>query len=144
MKHFILLAALCMIGMATHTAHASPQAAIDKFMWPVDLCGEPKLPGSGASDAEMFQHNEAWRACQTDLQGADRTALRRLITMQLDGQWQTRGDNFGWAVPADCNCKGDVNLLIREMGMRDSNRQRANMDLMNALAAAQSLDAVRQ
>ena len=144
MKQFILLAVICTIGMAMNTAQATPQAAIDTFKWPVDLCGEPKLPGSGLSDDELFQHNEAWRACQTDLQRADRTALRRLITMQLGGQWQTRGDNFGWAVPADCNCKGDVNMLIREMGMRDSNRQRANMELMNALAAAQSLDAVRQ
>ena len=71
------------------------------------------------------------------MQDADTSALRRLITGSLNGQWKAVGENFSWGVGTECDCKQQVRALWQERANRSSRRQRANEALMADIAMAQ-------
>jgi hypothetical protein len=144
----MVLALLATFGLMQPTLAESPyQWALDSFSFPKDRCGEPLRIEAGITGADMNARqkiNEEWRQCQTSLQDSDKRALRMLVTGKLDGQWQTRGSNFAWAVADDCDCRSDVKSLIDEMGARERKRQRANDELMADSAAAMSLQGLKR
>ncbi len=121
-------------------AETSYDHALDNFKFPADLCGQPEFVTSNMTNEDVKRvnaHNTIWQDCQASMQEADTSALRRLITGSLDGQWKPVGENFAWGVTAECSCKEQARALWQERAVRSSRRLRANDALMADIAMAQ-------
>jgi hypothetical protein len=132
--------AVIVTSISIARAETSYDQVLANFKFPADLCGQPEFVTSNMTNddvARINAHNTAWQDCQASMQDADTSALRRLITGALGGQWQPVGDNFAWDVTADCACKDQVRTLWQERANRSVRRLRANDALMADIAMAQ-------
>jgi hypothetical protein len=96
--NFLVVAVAITFASIPHAqAEPSYDRALANFKFPADLCGQPQFIYSSITNENVERinlHNTTWQDCQAAMQDADTSALRRLITGSLDGQWKAVGENF--------------------------------------------------